>query len=170
MIEPDTYVDDRGVLEITYSESEFSKNGLNTKWVGRVTTTTKGIGIVRGMHWQAEPHSQIKLVRCVAGKVIDVIVDIRKKSELFGIPVSVELTKENGKSIYIPSGFAHGFQCLSDECVMDYLLSDKYSAEYSRSFNPCYPSFFSFKWPLSVSKLSVRDSSAPSLSDVLQCV
>jgi dTDP-4-dehydrorhamnose 3,5-epimerase len=163
IIEPNIIRDARGSLTKTYDESEFAAKGLNTNWTEQLQTVTSGCGNVRGMHWQESPHEQIKLVRCVVGWVHDVIVDIRPESPNFGKPFYTELTSETMRSLYIPAGYAHGFQCVSESCIMHYCLSSPYNASASRRFHHADPEV-GIKWPVLVMKTSDLDASAPPLS------
>ena len=146
----------------SYDETIFRDNGLNTKWVKQVQTMTHGCGVVRGMHWQTKPHEQVKLVRCISGYVMDVIVDVRPDSKGFGKPIQTELTGDNMNALYVPAGFAHGFQCVSEWCIMLYLLSDIYDLRSARTFY-CEDKDVGIKWPLPVMRLSEADATAPIL-------
>lgn len=166
IIETQTIRDPRGSLAQTYIQSEFESLGLNTHWPEQLQTVTTHCGDVRGMHWQEAPHGQIKLVRCVVGWVYDCIVDIRPDSPYFGKPHYYNLTGDDMRAIYIPEGYAHGFQCVSESCIMHYCLSKPYNAMASRRFNHADPAV-GIKWPTLVMKTSAEDASAPSLSDVI---
>lgn len=166
IVESNKISDIRGSLTQTYNEKEFQDMGLNTQWVEQLQTVTGGCGDVRGMHWQEAPHGQIKLVRCVVGWAHDVIVDIRPDSPKFGKVFAFDLAANDGKAIYIPSGYAHGFQCVSESCIMHYCLSGPYNASASRRFHHADPEV-GIKWPVLVMKTSDLDASAPSLSDAL---
>lgn len=166
IVEPTIIRDARGTLAKTYDEREFQTLSLNTEWAEQLETTTAGCGIVRGMHWQDEPHEQIKLVRCVVGWVFDVIVDIRPDSPDFGKPHYAELTGGDMRSLYIPAGYAHGFQCVSESCIMHYCLSSPYNASASRRFHHADPAV-GIKWPVLVMRVSEADASAPPLSDAV---
>lgn len=165
-IESVKHEDHRGHLAQCYDEQIFAVHGLNTQWKSQIQTVTRGCGVVRGMHWQAKPHEQIKVVRCVQGMVIDVIVDVRADSPNFGKYQTIELSGDDPKSLYIPAGFAHGFQCISEWCMIHYMLSDFYDRRTARSFY-CEDPAVGIKWPLPVMKLSEQDASAPFLADVV---
>src|SRR5690242_16911918 len=123
-LEPRT--DERGFLARTYCDQEFSAHGLNTRWPQCNLTLTKQRGMVRGMHFQAEPKPEIKLVRCAVGAIYDVVVDVRRDSPSFGRWEAFELTGENRRMVYVPAGFAHGFQCLKDNSEVFYQMSEFY--------------------------------------------
>src|SRR4051812_16916621 len=112
VIELELWVDERGFLTRTYCENEFTANGLNTRWPQCNLTLTKKRGMVRGMHFQAEPKPETKLIRCSRGAIFDVLVDVRPDSPTVGKWEGFELTAENHRTLYVPGGFAHGFQCL----------------------------------------------------------
>lgn len=165
LVEPEPRRDERGFLARTYCEVEFSSQSLNTRWVQQNHTRTLGRGSVRGMHWQAEPLPEIKLVRCLAGRVLDVVVDVRPGSSTFGKSHAEELSAENMKALYIPAGFAHGFQCLEDACELFYLMSEFYVPEMARGLN-CQDEKAGIRWPLPVINLSLRDATLPGLGDL----
>src|SRR5262245_42371822 len=126
LIELEPHADERGFFARTYCEREFAAQGLNTRWPQANVTRTLRRGTIRGLHWQAEPKPEIKLVRCAAGEIWDVVVDIRRASPTFGRWESFELTGDNQRQLYISGGFAHGFQCLSDGSEVSYLMSEFY--------------------------------------------
>jgi dTDP-4-dehydrorhamnose 3,5-epimerase len=165
VVEPEPRRDERGFLARTYCEREFAAQGLNTRWVQQNHTRTLGQGSVRGMHWQAEPLPEIKLVRCLAGRVLDVVVDVRRGSPTFGKWHAEELTAENMKALYIPAGFAHGFQCLESACELFYLMSEFYVPELARGLH-CHDPGAAIRWPSPVFNLSPRDASLPTLAEL----
>ncbi len=114
------------------------------------------------MHFQADPYSESKLVRCTRGAVFDVIVDVRSDSPTYRQWFAIELTQDNRKALFIPKGFAHGFQTLTDDAEVFYQISAEYVAEAARGFNFCDPSV-GINWPLPVSVISERDKSLPML-------
>jgi dTDP-4-dehydrorhamnose 3,5-epimerase len=166
IIEPETKHDERGYFARSYCEQEFNARGLNTRWVQQNHTLTKAKGSVRGMHWQAHPQPEIKLVRCLAGRVLDVVVDVRANSPTFGQWESIELSSQNMRALYIPAGFAHGFQCLDDGCELHYLMSDFYHADLARGLR-CDDPTVGINWPLPVINLSSRDSTLPQLEELV---
>src|ERR1051326_1710668 len=132
VIDPELREDERGFLARTYCEKEFSAHELNTCWPQCNLTLTRKRGMVRGLHYQAEPKPEIKLIRCAAGAVFDVVVDVRRESATFGRWEGFELTAENRRLLYVPGGFAHGFQCLTDNCELFYQMSEFYVPELAR--------------------------------------
>ena len=114
LVTPKVFGDNRGFFMETYKKSVFQKNGIKIEFIqDNHSKSTKGV--LRGLHYQANPHSQAKLIRCIKGRIYDVAVDIRPNSETFGEYVKVELSQENRRMIFIPECFAHGFVVLSDE-------------------------------------------------------
>jgi len=157
--------DERGFLARTFCESEFAAHGLNTRWVQHNHTLTLQRGSVRGLHFQAEPLPEIKLVRCLAGRVWDVVVDVRPESPTRGNWESFELSSETQDAVYIPAGFAHGFQCLEDRCELFYLMSAAYEAPLARGLRWDDPDV-AISWPLPIINLSPRDLTLPALKDL----
>jgi dTDP-4-dehydrorhamnose 3,5-epimerase len=121
---------------------------------------TAAAGSIRGMHFQHPPHAETKLVTCVAGAVFDVAIDLRRESSTFLDWFGIRLDAENGRSLLIPSGFAHGFQTLTEDSLMIYAHSAFYEAAHEGAINPLDPAI-SIGWPVPVSSMSVRDKSHP---------
>ena len=131
LIKPKIFGDNRGFFMETYKKSDFQKNGIKIEFTqDNHSKSTKGV--LRGLHYQANPHSQAKLIRCIKGRIYDVAVDIRPNSETFGEYVKVELSQENSRMIFIPEGFAHGFVVLSDEAEILYKASGEYHPQSDR--------------------------------------
>lgn len=157
IIELNAFTDERGWFARTYCKNEFSAIGHHDEWVQMNHSFTKNKGTIRGMHFQLPPFSEIKLVSCIAGAVYDVIIDLRKNSATFLQSFGVELSAQNKKMIYIPAGFAHGFQALSNDCEMIYHHSQFYTtgAEGGIKYND--PKI-NISWPLAVTNISERDN------------
>ena len=162
LIDLEPHVDERGFLVRTYCEREFADHGLNTEWPQSNLTLTRRRGMLRGLHYQAEPRPEIKLIRCNAGAVFDVVVDIQPDSPTFGRWAGFELNEKNQRSLYIPVGFAHGFQCLQDDCEVFYQMSDYYDPDLVRGIVWNDPRV-GIKWPIAGPVLSERDSNLPGL-------
>ena len=128
IIEPKVFGDQRGYFFETWKKSDFEAAGINFIPVQQ-NESSSTYGVVRGLHFQLNPYSQAKLVRCVVGKVLDVAVDVRKGSPTFGKHFSVELSEENKRQFLIPRGFAHGFSVLSDYAVFAYLCDNASNKE-----------------------------------------
>jgi dTDP-4-dehydrorhamnose 3,5-epimerase len=162
LIELELREDERGFLARTFCEHEFAQRGLNTRWPQCNLTLTKQRGAIRGMHFQAEPKPEIKLIRCAAGRIFDVLVDVRRDSPTFGKWEGFELSAENRHQLYVPGGFAHGFQCLTDNCEVFYQMSEFYVPELARGLRWNDPSV-AIRWPLPNASVSERDRHLPEL-------
>jgi len=146
LIELDRIEDERGFFARTFCRDEFAEHGLATEIVQANTAFNRRKGTLRGMHFQAAPHEEAKLVRCTRGAVYDVIVDLRRDSPTFTRWVSVELTVENDTMLYVPEGFAHGYQTLEDETETSYLMSQRYEPSSGRGVRWDDPAF-GIEWP-----------------------
>jgi dTDP-4-dehydrorhamnose 3,5-epimerase len=164
-LEPELRCDERGWFARTWCEQEFTAHGLNTRWPQGNLTHTLRRGMIRGLHWQAEPRPEVKLVRCSAGAIWDVVVDVRRDSRTFGRWEAFELTAANGHQLYIPAGFAHGFQCLTDGGEVSYLMGEFYVPELARGIRWNDPAV-GIAWPVADVFLSERDRNLPLLADV----
>jgi len=120
---------------------------------------TEVVGTIRGMHFQYQPASEVKIVKCIKGSIFDVVVDIRNNSPTFLKYYGVELSDSNSKMLYIPEGFAHGFQSLSENTEIIYFVTNFYSTELESSLNP-FDKKIDIKWPLKCSNISDKDKSA----------
>lgn len=158
------FKDDRGWFARVYCKNEFKAIGHDKEWVQLNHSVTYTKGTVRGMHYQLPPFREIKMVRCIAGAVFDVIVDLRKDSPGFLQWFGAELSAENKRMLYIPEGFAHGFQALTADCELLYHHTAFYTpaAEAGVRYND--PKV-NIQWPLPVSGLSERDARHPLLDD-----
>ena len=165
LIELELREDERGFLARTYCDEEFTAHGLNTHWPQCNLTLTKQRGMLRGMHFQAEPKPEIKLIRCAAGAIFDVLVDVRRDSRTFGQWEGFELTAGNHRMLYVPGGFAHGFQCLADHSEVFYQMSEFYQPELARGLRWNDPQV-GIRWPLANPVLSERDRHLPLLADL----
>ena len=150
--------DSRGWFARAFCKEEFLQINHNKEWLQINHSFSAEKGTIRGLHFQLSPHSEIKLVRCIAGKVFDVIVDLRKDSETFLQWFGVELSAENKRMIYIPEGFAHGFQTLSDNCELIYHHSAYYKSDMEMGMNSHDPKI-NINWPLEATVVSDRDKS-----------
>lgn len=152
--------DSRGSFTRTFCVREFTAFGLETNFVQHSRSLSLKRGTIRGMHFQAEPYGEVKLVSCTAGAIQDVIVDIRPKSPTYLKWFAIKLTPENGHQLYIPKGFAHGFQSLTDNAVVNYLISDFYVPEAGRGLRYDDPAL-GIDWPLPLAAISEKDRSWP---------
>ncbi|HEY2141467.1 MAG TPA: dTDP-4-dehydrorhamnose 3,5-epimerase [Solirubrobacteraceae bacterium] len=146
MIEPDRIADERGWFARTFDADEFRARGLNPEVVQCNASFNARRGTLRGMHYQAEPHGESKLVRCVRGAIFDVAVDLRAGSQTHRGWHGVELSAENGCAFYIPAGVAHGFQTLTDKCEVLYQMGHPYVPEAARGVRFDDPAF-AIVWP-----------------------
>lgn len=136
LVKPKVFGDNRGFFMETYKKSDFIANGIDVEFTqDNHSKSTKGV--LRGLHYQAKPYGQAKLVRCVKGRIYDVAVDIRKNSKTFGQYVKIELSEDNKNMLYIPAGFAHGFVALSDEVEIIYKTSGEYAPQADRGILWC---------------------------------
>ncbi|MHA1679835.1 MAG: dTDP-4-dehydrorhamnose 3,5-epimerase [Promethearchaeota archaeon] len=163
IIKPQVFKDDRGFFLESYSKKKFDDLGFNLTFIqDNHSRSTKNT--VRGLHFQAIPEDQTKLVRCIRGKILDISVDIRPDSPRFRESVCVELSDENFLQVLVPSGFAHGFSVLSDVAEIEYKVNKFYSPELERAIRWDDPSL-NLDWKVSAPILSEKDRSAPSLSE-----
>ena len=131
LVKPKVFGDNRGFFLESYKKSEFVQNGIDVEFIqDNHSKSTKGV--LRGLHYQAKPKMQAKLIRCSKGKILDVAVDLRSNSKTFGKYVKVELSEENKYMFFIPEGFAHGFIVLSDEAELLYKTNSEFSSELDR--------------------------------------
>ena len=160
LIEPEKKADSRGFFARTYCRDELEARGLDPTVVQCNISVNTWRGTVRGMHWQAAPYEEIKLVRCTNGAIHDVLLDLRPDSPTFKQHLSAELTRENRHALYVPAGVAHGFQALEDESEVFYQMSELYHPDAARGVRWDDPAF-SIRWPLPVTQISERDRSFP---------
>jgi dTDP-4-dehydrorhamnose 3,5-epimerase len=167
IIDLEPFTDERGWFARYYCKDEFLKIGHTKEWVQMNHSFSRNKGAIRGMHFQLPPHSEIKMLRCIAGSVYDVIIDIRKNSPTFLQWTGVELSAENKRMLYIPEGFAHGFQCLEDNCELIYHHSAFYipGAEGGIRYND---PMINIKWPLPLTVISARDKGQPYLDETFK--
>ncbi|MFP6764823.1 MAG: dTDP-4-dehydrorhamnose 3,5-epimerase [Planctomycetaceae bacterium] len=163
LIEPDGHEDERGFFARTWCQREFEQRGLNADLVQCSISFNRVRGTLRGMHFQAAPHEEAKLVRCTQGSIFDVIVDVRRESPTCGDWQSFELSSKNRKSLLIPEGFAHGFQTLEPDSEILYQMSEFYHPGSARGFHHADPQI-RVSWPLHVEAISQKDSQLPPLS------
>lgn len=160
IIEPQRLEDDRGFFARTWCQEEFEAYGLRPRWVQSNISFNKHRGTLRGMHYQAPPHQEVKLIRCTAGVIYDVIIDLRPASATFKHYASVTLTAENCTMLYAPEGFAHGFLTLEDNTEIFYQMSAFYAPECARGVRWNDPAF-GIHWPSAVKVISERDRGYP---------
>jgi dTDP-4-dehydrorhamnose 3,5-epimerase len=156
LIDPELLEDERGFFARTWCRKEFEQHGINSDWVQCSISYNKCKGTLRGMHYQVAPYAEAKLVRCTMGAIYDVIIDLRPDSKTCRQWIPAELSAENRKMIYIPQGFAHGFQTLVDNTEVFYQMSEFYAPEYARAVRWNDPQF-KILWPGSDRTMSEKD-------------
>jgi dTDP-4-dehydrorhamnose 3,5-epimerase len=160
VIEVERMEDDRGFFARTWCQREFEKHGLDSRLVQCNLSFNRSKGTLRGMHYQAPPHAEAKLVRCTAGAFYDVIVDLRPGSKSFRQWFGIELTADNRRALFIPEGLAHGFLTLADQTEVFYQMSEFYTPEGARGVRWDDP-VFGIRWPAAVAVISPRDAAYP---------
>jgi dTDP-4-dehydrorhamnose 3,5-epimerase len=160
IIEPERIEDERGFFARTFCRREFEARGLNPDLVQCSISFNHQRATLRGMHYQSAPHGEAKLVRCTRGAIYDVIIDLRPQSPTFRRWVAVDISAENHLMVYVPEGFAHGFQTLQDETEVSYHISEFYSPERARGVRWNDPAF-AIGWPIADPVISVRDQTHP---------
>jgi len=163
VIEQERHSDERGWFARTWCRREFAEQGLESEFVQCSASFTERRGTVRGLHYQAPPFAEAKLVRCARGGLLDVAVDLRPGSATLGRWIGVELTPENGRMLYLPRGFAHGFMTLADATEVAYQMTQFYSPEHARGVRWSDP-FVEVRWPAPVEIISPRDRDYPDLT------
>ncbi len=160
IIELERIEDERGFFARSWCAKEFAEHGLNPNLAQCNVSFNKKKGTLRGMHYQAPPHEEAKMLRCTKGSLYDVIVDLRKNSPTFKQWFSVDLTAENRKQFYIPEGFAHGFLTLEDGTEIFYQMTEFYHPESANGIRWNDPAF-QIKWPISDWIISENDRKYP---------
>lgn len=163
IIEPERHTDERGWFARTWCRDEFARRGLPVAWAQSSVAYNRRRGTLRGLHYQDDPFPEAKLVRCTRGAVHDVIVDLRPASPTFANWIAVELSTANGRQLFVPPGFAHGYQTLTDDAEMFYQISESYRPELARGLRWDDPAL-AIAWPDCPERtISPRDLSFPCL-------
>jgi dTDP-4-dehydrorhamnose 3,5-epimerase len=162
IIDLEPFSDSRGWFARTYCKEEFQKIGHHQEWFQINHSFTNKAGTIRGMHFQISPYSEIKLLRCISGAIFDVIIDIRKDSPQFLQWYGIELSAQNRKMLYIPAGFAHGFQTITDSCELIYHHSEMYNKDAEAGIRYNDPAI-NIQWPVALTEISERDATHPLL-------
>ncbi len=160
IIELEQIEDERGFFARSWCAREFAEHGLNPNLAQCNVSFNKKKGTLRGMHYQAAPHEEAKMLRCTKGSLYDVIVDLRKDSPTYKQWFSVDLTAENSKQLYIPEGFAHGFQTLEDGTEIFYQMTEFYHPKNAVGVRYDDPAF-GIEWPMSDWIISEQDRGYP---------
>lgn len=164
IIEPDVVKDNRGWFMRTFCKDDFHEIGHTKEWLQLNHSVSFKKGSLRGMHYQIPPFAEVKMVRCIAGSVFDVVVDIRESSPTFLKWAGIELSAQNRNMIYIPEGFAHGFQTLTDNCELLYHHTEVYTPGYEGGLH-YDDKLLDIQWPLPVTEMSERDRNHPYLDN-----
>ncbi len=165
ILEPTVFADSRGYFFESYNQKHFDAKGIKYEWL-QENESMSNKGVVRGLHYQLTPFAQTKLVRVVAGAVVDVVVDIRKGSPTFSQKFEILLSAVNKKQLLIPQGFAHGFSVLEDHSVFSYKCDAFYHKESERGINP-FDSSFNIDWQIAKEDaiVSDKDIASPVFAD-----
>lgn len=156
IVEPEPIADERGLFARTFCQNEFADHNLLTTFVQCNVSFNHQKGTVRGMHYQVEPYPETKLVRCTQGAIFDVIVDMRSESDTYLQWVGIELNAEKRTMLYIPAGFAHGFQTLEANTEVFYQMSEFYHAECAGGVR-WNDKAIKVEWPLPITMISEKD-------------
>jgi dTDP-4-dehydrorhamnose 3,5-epimerase len=162
VVVPEPVEDERGLFARTVDRDAFAAQGLPIDWVQCSTSYNRHTGTLRGMHFQAPPHEEAKLVRCVRGAIYDVALDLRPQSETFRAWAGVELSEENRRALHVPPGCAHGFLTLTDDAEVLYMMDAPYVGDAARGVRWDDPAF-GIEWPAEVEPryLAERDATYP---------
>ena len=165
LVTPKVFGDNRGFFMESYKKTDFLNNGITDEF-NQDNHSKSSKGVLRGLHYQAKPYSQAKIVRCVSGKIFDVAVDIRPDSSTFKKWVGAILSEENKNMLYIPKGFAHGFVALADEVEILYKASGEYAPQADRGVRWNDPEI-GVEWGIDFEPLvSEKDSKQPFIKDI----
>ncbi len=163
IIDPEPIADERGLFAYLFDVREAAAHGLRIGVAQVKLSQNHRRGTLRGMHYQAPPSAEIKLVRCTRGAIWDVIVDVRPGSATYLQHIGVELTADNRRALYVPQMFAHGYQTLSDDTEVIYQVDEFYAPQYERGLRYNDPAL-ALHWPLPVSAMSKKDQAWPLLA------
>lgn len=160
VIELERHSDGRGYFTRTWCRKEFETHGLAGDFPQANLSLSEEAGTIRGMHYQEPPYTEAKLVRCLRGALHDVIIDLRPESTTFGRHYGVDLSEEDYRALYVPAGFAHGFQTHVDRTEAHYMVSEFYTPAAERGVRFDDPAF-GIRWPHAVSRISEKDKNWP---------
>jgi dTDP-4-dehydrorhamnose 3,5-epimerase len=163
LVETEPHIDSRGMFARTFCAREFAERGLESQFVQCSVSYNASRGTLRGLHYQEGAHAEVKLVRCTAGAIYNVMLDLRRDGSAYGLWTAVHLTAENRRALYIPGGIAHGFQTLADGSEVFYQISEFYQPAAARGVRWNDPKF-GIDWPVLPPTLSDRDATFPDLA------
>lgn len=158
-------IDDRGYFVRQFAQEEFEKTGINFKMVQTNQAYTKQKGVLRGLHWQTEPKLEAKFFQCLKGEIFDVVADTRPNSPSFKKWVGVNLSGDKFRLLYIPGDLAHGYETLTENCMVQYMVSEFYSPEFEKGLRWNDPTF-NINWPIEPTFMSEKDKNLPNFSDL----
>ena len=165
IIEFDTNHDERGFFERIYCAKSFINNNLEFSYDQVSIAQNNSQGTIRGLHYQTEPYGECKLIKCISGSVFDVIVDMRENSDTYRNWFSMTLSSENNKMLYVPRGFAHGYQTLTNDTRLLYFISSEYNPASATGIKWNDPAL-AINWPIiPITEISDRDNQLPYLND-----
>ena len=160
IVEPESAIDERGFFARIWCAREFAERGLDPRLAQCAVSYNRHAGTLRGIHYQVAPHEEVKLVRCTAGAVFDVVVDLRERSPAYRTWAGVELTAENRRMLYVPAGCGHGFLTLRDDSEVFYQISTEHAPESARGIRYDDPAV-GIEWPAPIHVVSARDRGYP---------
>lgn len=160
LVELEPKIDERGYFARVFAQEEFQAAKIDFKMVQTNQAFTKAKGVLRGMHWQTEPKLEAKLFQCLQGEIFDVICDTRLDSKTYGKWAGFNLKGDEFKLLFVPGGLAHGYETLTENCKVQYMVSEFYSPEFEKGFRWNDPTF-NIKWPIEPTFLSEKDKSLP---------
>jgi len=163
LIEPEPHADERGLFARTWCVRDFAERGLSASFVQASVSFNDVAGTLRGLHYQEEPHAEIKLVRCTAGSIYDVVADLRPESPTYLAWQGEMLSAQNRRAFYVPKGCAHGFITLEDRSEVLYEISEFHHPESARGVRYSDP-LLGIAWPREPVRISARDAGYPRLS------
>jgi dTDP-4-dehydrorhamnose 3,5-epimerase len=166
LIDVEPQGDDRGLFARTFDAAEFERRGLHATFVQCSVSYNRQAGTLRGLHFQAPPHEEVKLIRCIRGRVFDVVLDARPESPTFARWVAVELDQDNRRSVYVPAGCAHGFVTLADRSELTYSISMPFVEGAARGARWNDPDL-AIPWPIDPVIMSARDRTWPRLRELV---
>lgn len=162
LVHLNAFEDERGMFARTFCQREFAEEGLETQFVQANLAQTINAGTVRGLHYQSAPHEEVKIIRCINGGIYDVVVDMREGSPTYLEHFGAELTAENGAMMYVPRGFAHGYQSLTANATVFYMSAEYYEPQSECGLRPDDRAL-GIDWPVQIRDLSEKDQSWPLL-------
>lgn len=159
------HIDDRGYFTRFFAQEEFDKAGIDFKMVQTNQAFTKAKGVLRGMHWQTKPKLEAKFFACLEGEIYDAICDVRNDSPTFGVWEGFHLKPDDFKLLFIPGGLAHGYETLTENCKVQYMVSEFYAPDYEKGFIWNDPTF-KIEWPMEPTFMSDKDKNLPNFKDL----